>query len=48
MAPEGHPRIALGYFILKALLFNPPYAIIMQLHERVVTLIPETADLLGL
>ncbi len=50
-SPEGHPRIALGYFILKALLLYPTHAIAMRLHGRdsyVVILVPETADLLGL
>ncbi len=49
--PEGHPRIALDYFTLKALLLYPPHAIVMRLHgcdSYVVILIPETADLLGL
>ncbi len=51
VAAEGHPRIALGFFTLKALLLFPPHAIVMRLHVRdsyVVILIPETADLLGL
>ncbi len=50
-SPEGRPRIAIGYFILKALLLHPPHAIVMRLHGRdsyVVILISETADLLGL
>ncbi len=50
-SPKGHPRIALGYFTLKALLLYPPHAIVMRLHGRdsyVVILIPGTADLLGL
>ncbi len=50
MAPRDHPRIALGYFTLKALLLYPPHAIVMRLHGRdsyVVILTPETADLLG-
>ncbi len=46
------PRVMLGYFIFKALLFYPPCAIVMRLHGRdgshVVIVIPETADLLGL
>ncbi len=49
--PEGHPRITLGYFTLKALLFYPPHAIVMRLHGRdsyVVILVPDMADLLGL
>ncbi len=48
---RSHPRIALGYFTLKALLLYPPHAILMRLHERdsyVAILILETADLLGL
>ncbi len=39
----GHPRIAPGYFTLKALLLYPPHAIVMRLHGRdsyVVSLIP--------
>ncbi len=50
-SPEGHPRIALGCFTLKALLLYPQYAIVMRLQGRdrnVVILIQETADLLGL
>ncbi len=51
-SPKGNPRIALGYFILKALLLYPPNAVAMRLHRHdgshVVILIPETADLLGL
>ncbi len=50
-SPEGHPRIALGYFTLKALLVCPPHAIVMRLHGRdsyAVILIPGRADLLGL
>ncbi len=50
MAPRAHPRIALGYFTLKALLLYPPHAIVMRLHGRdnyVVILMLETADLLG-
>ncbi len=31
---EGHPRIALSYFTLKALLLYPPHAIVMRLHGR--------------
>ncbi len=48
---EDHPRIALGYFTLQALLLHPPHAIVMGLHGRdsyVVILVPETVDLLGL
>ncbi len=48
---EGHPRIALSYFTLKALLLYPPHTIVMRLHGRdsnIVSIIPETADLLGL
>ncbi len=50
-AVYGHPRIALDYFYLKALLLYPPHAIVIRLHGHgsyVVVLIPETADLLGL
>ncbi len=46
-SPEAHPRIALGYFTLKALLLYPPHAIVMRLHGRdsyVVIVILETAD----
>ncbi len=50
-SPVGHPRIALVYFTLKALLIYQLHAIVMRLHGRdsyVFILIPETADLLGL
>ncbi len=43
---EFIPRIALGYFTLKAFLLYPPHAILMRLSGRdsyVVILIPETA-----
>ncbi len=46
-SPEGHPRIALGYFTLKALLLYPTHAIVIRLNGRdsyVVIPIPETAD----
>ncbi len=49
--PEGHPRITLGYFTLKALLLYLPHAIVTRLHGRdcdVVILVPDTTDLLGL
>ncbi len=49
--PEGHPRIALGYYTLKTLLIFPQHDIVKRLYGRysyVVILIPETADLLDL
>ncbi len=36
-SPKGHPRMALGYFILKALLLYPPPAIVVRLHGRITT-----------
>ncbi len=45
---ESHPRIALSYFTLKALLLYPPHKIVMSNNSYVVILISETADLLGL
>ncbi len=50
-SPEGHPRLAPGYFTLKASLLYPLHAIVIRLHRRnsyVVILIAETANLLGL
>ncbi len=50
--PEGRPRIALGFFTLKALLLYPPSTIVMALQRRVdrygVILMSGTVDLLGL
>ncbi len=52
MVSRVHPRIALGYFTLEALLLYPSPAIVMRLHRRnisyAVIRMPETADLLGL
>ncbi len=49
---EIRRRIALGFFTLKALMLCPPHAIVMRLQgydvSYVVTLSPETANLLGL
>ncbi len=51
-SPVSHPRITLSYFTLKALLPDPPHAIVMWLHGRgvsyVVNLIRKKADLLGM
>ncbi len=50
-SPEGHPKIALGYFTFKVLLLYPWHVIVMRLHgcdvSYVFILIPETVDLLG-
>ncbi len=43
-SPEGHPRIALGYFTLKALLLYPPHAIVMRLHGRLLRCYPHTGN----
>ncbi len=37
MVSRVHPRIALGYFTLEALLLYPPRAIVMRLHRRDVS-----------
>ncbi len=50
-SPEGHPRMALGYFLLKALLIYPPPAKVVRLHGRdnyVVILILEMVHILNL
>ncbi len=51
-APYGHPRIALDYLTLKALLIYPPHAIVMRMYGLDVCyvdiLLPEAAVLLGL
>ncbi len=47
---EDHPRKAVGYFTVKALLLYPPHAIEMRLHgcdSYVVIFISETMDLLS-
>ncbi len=36
MAPGAHPRIALGYFSLKALLLYPPHVVVMRLHDAML------------
>ncbi len=46
-SPEGHPRIAPGYFTLKALLLYPPHIILTRFNGRdsyVIFLIPKTVD----
>ncbi len=49
MVSRAHPRIALGYFTLKALLLYPSPAIVMRRDvSYVVIIIPETIDLLSL
>ncbi len=35
-APRAHPRIALGYFSLKALLLYPPHVVVMRLHDAML------------